>query len=1768
MHKKLLVLSFIIFSFTAYSRICILDVTLSSSGSSICSGTSVVLTTKITGGTGPYNYVWNTGEKTPSISVNKAGTYTVSVSDNTPGCQPITKSITITSLITPNAPTAANQIICPNSYTTLKATAPGGDYQWYDAPVDGTFLKSGDSYITPIITETTTFYVQTTVSGCTSPRTPVTVYVTGKPSVTGATLCAGGVATLSASGGDSYTWYDAASGGNQVGTGPTFVTPVLSSSKTYHVVAIIRGCTSVRTPVTARVTAPPPPPTASDVSTCVGSSASLHADAPDGVFDWFDVPTGGTSLISSPDYTTPPLTATTTYYVQTTINNCQSDRKAVIVTVNPIPQPPPTQTVSICNGTSTTLTADPAPTGTYAWYDQASGGTLLKNGVTFQTPVLTNSTIYYVQHSNGGCTSDRTAVNVNITPPPAAPSVSEPVICSGAVATLTATSAAGGTFQWYNSATGGTLLSSNATYVTPALTGNTTYYVQTTVGGCISARTPATVKVLEPVPAPTVPATSICSGNSAALVASGSPDEYEWYDAATGGNLLTTGSTYVTPVLTSNQTYYVQSIANDCTSLRKAVTVTVNPIPSAPTANDASICPGTSANLTASAASGTIQWYDAPKDGNLLATSNTFSTPVLVKKTTYYVQNTNGSCVSERSAVTVNMISTASPQFKYESGTFCTSGSNPSPAIYVPGGTFSAAPVGLTFVSTSTGQINIAASIPGKYTITYDYGGACPGTSTADITITSTADAQFSYKGPFCTSGPNPLPVFSAGASAGVYSSSPAGLVFKNTSTGEIDLSASKAGTYTVTNTITATAGCQARTSTAQVTIFEAVSVNAGSNQTVPSGTPVKLEATISSGSGIWKGGNGSFSDKTDPHAIYTPRAGETKATLTFTSADPAGPCGPVSSTVTITFNPIPPAPTVTSNPVCIGNSATLVATAPGGTYKWFDAASDGTELFTGPIFKTPPLTTTTTYYVQVTKSGITSSRKAVTVNITPTPAAPQVDISPACAGGTATLTASGSTGTYKWYDAPIGGTLLETKAVYVTPVLNADKSYYVQTTVNGCTSPRTQVDVKVSQAPHVTSAATGIICSGTPLDYTITADIPATTFSWSRAAVAGISNPAATAETDGPINEPLMNTLSTPVNVKYIITPVANGCTGPAFTYQVTVNPLPVVSSDATAIICNGTTDGYEIKFDNSGASVTWSRAAVDGISNAAVSGQTAPVIKEVLFNTSTAPVDATYVFNYKTSNCQGPPFSLVMKVNPAVKITSDVIGTVCSGIPQNYTITSNIPSATFSWKRDAVTNISNPAVSDQTNAVIDEKLINTGPVAVKVTYIITAQAFGCTSTPFTYVVTVNPQADAPVANSNTPVCEGSTIQLRTPTIPRATYKWTGPNGYVSELQNPDIPNVTAANGGTYNLYVITNDCTSPATSIDVQVNEPPKADAGPDQTQCITSTAIKLAGSVTGGTSTGIWSVTSGTGKFFPSSDQLDAQYIPSAEDKAAGSVKLTLSSTSKDDCAISTSDMTVTFAPSPAADAGADLNVCAQDESIKLSGRILIPGGALWSNKTGSGTFSPSATQPDAFYIPSAADIQSGSVTLILTATAAGICDIPTDEMTIKFTPPPTLNAGGTRYVLKDRTITLTPTVSDENVQYLWSPAAGLSSTTIKNPVLTGDVDRTYTLQITDSRGCVSTDKTFIKVSPQLIVPNTFTPNGDGSNDFWDIRGLIAYENAVVDIFNRYGQQLFHSIGYSKPWEGTYNGQPVPAGTYYYKINTNVNNQVLSGYVLIIR
>ena len=193
---------------------------------------------------------------------------------------------------------------------------------------------------------------------------------------------------------------------------------------------------------------------------------------------------------------------------------------------------------------------------------------------------------------------------------------------------------------------------------------------------------------------------------------------------------------------------------------------------------------------------------------------------------TYTVTNTvaaSGGCPAVTATASITITAPQVATFSYTGSPYCQSAANPSPTFSGGGvaGTFSST-TGLVFVSTSTGVVNLSASTPGTYTVTNTIAasGGCPVvTATASITINPAPVATFSYTGtPYCQSAANPSPTFSGGGVAGTFSST-AGLVFVSTATGQINLSASTPGTYTVTNTIAASSGCAAVIATSSITI-------------------------------------------------------------------------------------------------------------------------------------------------------------------------------------------------------------------------------------------------------------------------------------------------------------------------------------------------------------------------------------------------------------------------------------------------------------------------------------------------------------------------------------------------------------------------------------------------------------------------------------------------------------------------------------------------------------------------------------------------------------------------------------------------------------------------------------------------------------------------------------------------------------------------------------------------------------------------------------
>jgi len=217
-------------------------------------------------------------------------------------------------------------------------------------------------------------------------------------------------------------------------------------------------------------------------------------------------------------------------------------------------------------------------------------------------------------------------------------------------------------------------------------------------------------------------------------------------------------------------------------------------------------------------------------------------------------------------------------------------------------------------------------------------------------------------------------------------------------------------------------------------------------------------------------------------------------------------------------------------------------------------------------------------------------------------------------------------------------------------------------------------------------------------------------------------------------------------------------------------------------------------------------------------------------------------------------------------------------------------------------------------------------------------------------------------------------------------------------------------------------------------------------------------------------------------------------------------------------------------------------------------------------GAGVFSgPGIMNGSNMFDPAVAGV--GTHTIRYTFTSNTGC-VDYKEQTITIYPIVNVNAGTDRTVLEDATITLEPIVTGNALQYLWTPNQYLNNNTILNPIVSGVQDITYTLNVTGTGGCIFSDQVFVKVLKFPNVPNTFTPNNDGINDTWMIDHLADYPNVRVQVFNRYGQLVFESKGYTKPWDGTMNGKSLPFGTYYYVIEPGNDRKPVTGYVTLIK
>jgi hypothetical protein len=193
----------------------------------------------------------------------------------------------------------------------------------------------------------------------------------------------------------------------------------------------------------------------------------------------------------------------------------------------------------------------------------------------------------------------------------------------------------------------------------------------------------------------------------------------------------------------------------------------------------------------------------------------------------------------------------------------------------------------------------------------------------------------------------------------------------------------------------------------------------------------------------------------------------------------------------------------------------------------------------------------------------------------------------------------------YLWNSSPAGFNSNDQNPA-ISPATN---TFYILTATNtyGCSSPVSPVPVTVKQLPGLSSSLTPpAICSNTVFDYTPSSDNPGATFTWTRAALAGISNAAVVTPQNGNPNEVLYNTTASPVNVVYLFLITADGCSN-SQQVTVTVNPKPLISHSGDVTVCNGTATILNSNVSNAQAPLSYAWLPVTGLNDPSVANPTA---------------------------------------------------------------------------------------------------------------------------------------------------------------------------------------------------------------------------------------------------------------------------------------------------------------------------------------------------------------------------------------------------------------------------------------------------------------------------------------------------------------------------------------------------------------------------------
>ncbi len=510
------------------------------------------------------------------------------------------------------------------------------------------------------------------------------------------------------------------------------------------------------------------------------------------------------------------------------------------------------------------------------------------------------------------------------------------------------------------------------------------------------------------------------------------------------------------------------------------------------------------------------------------------------------------------------------------------------------------------------------------------------------------------------------------------------------------------------------------------------------------------------------------------------------------------------------------------------------------------------------------------------------------------------------------------------------------------------------------------------------------------------------------------------------------------------------------------------------------------------------------------------------------------------------------IFSVKPALTyaalsaLCESVIGSVSVA---SATVTNNVTgSGTYHGPgTDAAGNFS-PSVAGPGNHTIWYVFTSTGNCTDSVSQTITVNA----KPPATFTATADICLNQQASIANISASAPGNIN---------TWKWYFGDATTATNSNNNAFTKSYTTFGNYTIKLVTvnnNGCNSDTSYRTVAVHSMPKPDFSMPASVCMPGTAnfTNNSQSPDGSALAYVWDFGDASGTSTATS--------PGYAYSTSNTYNITLLATSAFGCAEDTIKSFSAFFDKPIADFDVSPSVLCQGTANTFDNNSIAPNSTiasyLWT--FGDNTTSTESDPSKLYALP-------GVYTVQLQVTSTENCVSDPFPRTVTVYLQPVVDAGPSFVVPQGSTLKFRPTVNDSlQLTFQWSPPTGLSDPNVLRPVLTANRDQEYRLTATGQGNCNASDVLTVKVYKPVKIPNAFSPNGDNTNDTWVITNIIDYAGATVEVFNRYGQQVYKSTGYSKAWDGTYKGKPLPVATYYYVIDLKNDFEPLTGSVTIIR